>query len=117
MDTEQHVELIDIATIVAEVPEGEWVNRPLADVDGAGLRLGVIEGEYHWHVHKDSDELFMTLDGVLEVEVRVDSGEFSYVVGRHQMCIVPAGIEHRTCAGERTVILMVERAGLRPEGD
>jgi mannose-6-phosphate isomerase-like protein (cupin superfamily) len=117
MDTEQHVSLIDIPTIVAEVPEGEWVNRALTEIDGAGVRLGVIEGEYHWHVHQDSDELFMTLDGVLEVEVRVAEGEFSYVLGRHQMCVVPAGVEHRTCANERTTILMIERAGVRPEGD
>lgn len=111
------VTLIDIPAHVAEVPEGEWVNRVLAQFDGTAVRLGVIEGEYHWHVHRDSAEFFMTIEGCMEVEVRVDGEEYSYVLGPQQACVVPAGVEHRTCAGGRTTILMVERATLTPEGD
>jgi len=59
--------LIDIA---AEAARHEpWVNRTLTSVNDAVIRLGVIEGDFHWHEHDDEDEFFLVLEGELVIEI------------------------------------------------
>jgi len=109
--------LIDLSELVRQVPKGQWLNAELTHVNEAVVRLGVIEGEYHWHVHDDSDEFFMTLSGELVIDMRTTEGLESVVLGPHQGYTVPNGVEHRTRASERTAILMVERESVVPQGD
>ena len=91
-----------------------WFNETLTTVDEAVVRLGVIEGDFHWHKHDDTDEFFLVLDGQLLIDL--PDGD-TVTLERHQGFTVPKGIEHRTRAPHRTAILMVERAGVSPTGD
>jgi mannose-6-phosphate isomerase-like protein (cupin superfamily) len=108
-----HLEPIDIdAEAAAHVP---WFNETLTTVNDAVVRLGVIEGDFHWHKHDDQDEFFLVLDGELLIDLQ--EGERTVTLGRHQAFAVPRGAVHRTRAPRRTTILMVESAGVVPTGD
>jgi mannose-6-phosphate isomerase-like protein (cupin superfamily) len=110
-------ELIDVPGIVAQSPLGEWRNLVLTTVNDSVVRLGVIEGEYHWHLHEREDEFFMTLEGVLELDLRdADGTERSVTLFPLEAFTVPRGVVHRTRAEERTTILMVEQATVAPAG-
>jgi mannose-6-phosphate isomerase-like protein (cupin superfamily) len=106
------LEVIDVA---AEAAAHEpWFNQTLASVNDAVVRLGVIEGDFHWHKHDDQDELLLVLEGRLLIDVE---GRDSVTLGPHQAYTVPRGVMHCTHAPERTAILMVEAAGVVPTGD
>jgi mannose-6-phosphate isomerase-like protein (cupin superfamily) len=104
--------LIDLpAEIAAHEP---WFNQTLTTVNEAVVRLGILEGDFHWHKHDDEDEFFLVLDGRLLIDLR---DRDTITLDRHQGYTVPRGIEHRTRAPERTAVLMVEAAGVVPTGD
>ena len=107
-----HMELIDIPVEAAEHEPG--FNETLASVNDAVVRLGVIDGDFHWHKHDDQDEFFLVLDGELLIDF---DGATTITLGPHQACSVPRGVVHRTRAPRRTTILMVEAAGVVPTGD
>jgi len=107
-----HLELIDIpAEAAAHEP---WFNETLTSVNDAVVRLGVIDGDFHWHKHNEQDEFFLVLDGELLIDIE-DADTIT--LGQHQGCSVPKGVVHRTRAPRRTTILMVEAAGVVPVGD
>jgi mannose-6-phosphate isomerase-like protein (cupin superfamily) len=107
-----HLELIDVpAEAAAHQP---WFNETLASVNDAVIRLGVVEGDFHWHKHDDQDEFFLVLDGELLVDIE---GADTITLTQHQACSVPKGVVHRTRATRRTTIVMVEAAGVMPVGD
>ncbi|HEV3002534.1 MAG TPA: cupin domain-containing protein [Solirubrobacteraceae bacterium] len=104
--------LIDVASEAAA--HEPWFNQTLTSVNDAVVRLGVVEGEFHWHKHEDEDEFFLVLEGRLLIDVE---GRGTVTLAPHQGYTVPRGVVHRTRAPERTAILMVEPAGVRPTGD
>lgn len=107
-----HLSLIDIpAEAAAHEP---WFNQTLTSVNDAVVRLGVIEGDFHWHKHDDQDEFFLVLEGQLLIDVE---GQGTVTLHEHQGYTVPRTVMHRTRAPGRTVILMVEAAGVQPTGD
>jgi mannose-6-phosphate isomerase-like protein (cupin superfamily) len=91
-----------------------WFNRTLTQVNDAVVRLGVIEGDFHWHKHDDEDEFFFVVEGELLIDVE---DRETVALGPHQGYTVPRGVVHRTRAPGRTAILMVEPAGVVPTGD
>jgi mannose-6-phosphate isomerase-like protein (cupin superfamily) len=91
----------------------KWYNQTLCRVNDSVLRLGVMQGEYHWHKHDDDDEVFFVLSGRFCVDLEGRSVE----LGPWQGFVVPKGIVHRTRAPERAVILMIETASIVPTGD
>ena len=104
--------LIDIPSeIAAHEP---WFNQTLTTVNDAVVRLGVIEGEFHWHKHDDQDEFFLVLDGELQIDL---ADGRTVTLGPHHAFTVPRAVVHRTRAAHRTAILMVEAAGVVPTGD
>ena len=110
---------IALAPIVASVTH-PWFNQTLCRVNDSVVRLGVMQGEYHWHKHDGDDEFFFTLEGlfVIDLEPAAD-GEPGRVVELRpgEGFTVPKGVVHRTRAPERAVILMVETAAIVPTGD
>ena len=90
-----------------------WYNQTLCQVNGSVVRLGVFQGEYHWHKHEEDDEFFYVIEGLLliDLEGRVVS------LDPRQGFVVPKGVMHRTRAPQRTVALMVENAGIIPTGN
>jgi len=91
-----------------------WFNQTLTSVNDAVVRLGVIEGDFHWHSHEVEDEFFLVLEGELVIEIE---GRETVRLGPQQGFTMPRGVAHRTSAPVRTVILMVEPAGVVPTGD
>jgi len=107
----QPLELID-EKAVADACQYQWYNQTLCQVNGSVVRLGVVQGEYHWHKHDEDDEFFYVVEGRL----LVDLTERTVELGPRQGFVVPEGVVHRTRAAERTVMLMVENAGIVPTG-
>jgi mannose-6-phosphate isomerase-like protein (cupin superfamily) len=94
----------------AHVP---WFNQTLCQVNAAVVRVGVIQGEYHWHKHDNEDEFFYVVEGQLTIDLE----DRTVGLDPRQGFVVPKGVMHRTRSLERTVILMVESAGIVPTGD
>lgn len=90
-----------------------WFNQTLCQVNSSVVRVGVIQGEYHWHKHDDDDEFFYVVEGRLVIDLE---GRIVELQPR-QAFVVPKGVLHRTRSQERTVILMVENVGIVPTGD
>jgi mannose-6-phosphate isomerase-like protein (cupin superfamily) len=107
----QPLQHIDVGALAAA--QTPWWNRTLCAVNDAVVRLAVIEGEFHWHKHDEEDEFFYVVSGHLDVDLE------GRTVGLEpdQGFTVPRGVMHRTRAPSRTVILMVEKAGVVPTGD
>lgn len=104
-------EHFDIAAVGAA--QAPWWNRTLCAVNDTWVRLGVLEGDFHWHKHNDTDEFFMVMEGQLDIEL--EDRMVSLKSG--QAFTVPKGVMHLPHARGRTVVLMVERAGVVPTGD
>lgn len=81
------------------------------------VRLGIVEGEFHWHKHDGEDEFFFVLDGHFENDLGMDGNRRTIHLQPRQGFTVPRGVLHRTRAPERTVLLMIEGAGVVPTGD
>ena len=108
----QPLELIDEKAL-SDACEYKWYNQTLCKVNDAVVRLGVVEGEYHWHKHDQDDEFFYVVEGQLLIDLEGRTVELS----PRQGFVVPQGVMHRTRAPRRTVILMVENAGVIPTGN
>ena len=106
------LEVIDVNSLAANPPHN-WYNQTLCAVNDSVVRLGVVEGEYHWHKHDHDDEFFYVVEGKLLIDLEGRSVELS----SGQAFVVPKGVLHRTRALQRTIILMVESAGIIPTGD
>jgi mannose-6-phosphate isomerase-like protein (cupin superfamily) len=106
------LEVVDVGKLADERTE-KWWNQTLCQVNDAVVRLGVVQGEYHWHEHKELDEFFYVVDGRLLIDLENRTVDLS----PRQGFVVPRGVQHRTRAAERTIILMVERADIIPTGD
>ena len=104
--------VIDVPSLVRAVTD-RWYNQTLCKVNDSVVRLGVIQGEYHWHKHENDDEFFLVLDGhfIIDLEGR------SIDLQPREGFVVPKGVLHRTRAPDRAVILMVETAAIVPTGD
>jgi mannose-6-phosphate isomerase-like protein (cupin superfamily) len=106
------LEVIDEKAI-ADACGYKWFNQTLCQVNGSVVRMGVIEGEYHWHKHDGDDEFFYVVQGKLLIDLEGRTVELA----PRQGLVVPRGVLHRTRAPQRTVILMVENAGIIPTGN
>ncbi len=106
------LQVVDVPSLVAACSD-RWYNQTLCQVDGSVVRLGVMQGEYHWHKHDNDDEFFFVLEGRFIIDLEERSVELT----KQQGFVVPKGIVHRTRAPERAIILMVETATIIPTGD
>jgi mannose-6-phosphate isomerase-like protein (cupin superfamily) len=109
------LEVVDVQALV-DANTHPWYNQTLCKVNDSVVRLGVIQGEYHWHKHDDEDEFFYVVEGRLLIDLE-DPDRPTVTLTPRQGFVVPKGVVHRTRAPERTVILMVEGAGIIPTGD
>ncbi len=104
--------VIDIPKEVAE--HAPWFNQTLTQVNDAVVRLGILQGEYHWHKHDVEDECFIVLEGELLLDIE---GQETVTLSKHLGYTVPRGVVHRTRAIDKTIVLMIEKAGVTPTGD
>ncbi len=106
------LELVDVPALVAACRD-RWYNQTLCKVNDSVVRLGVMQGEYHWHKHDSDDEFFFVLEGTFFVDLEDRVIELKPWEG----FTVPKGVVHRTRAPQRAEILMVENVGIVPTGD
>jgi mannose-6-phosphate isomerase-like protein (cupin superfamily) len=107
-----HLDVIDIPSIVKECTE-KWFNQTLTKVNDSVVRIGIVESEFHWHVHDNDDEFFFVLDGKLFIDLQDKTIE----LGPNQGTTITKGIMHRPRAPQKTVMLMVETSDIKPTGD
>jgi mannose-6-phosphate isomerase-like protein (cupin superfamily) len=106
------LKLIDVSSLAKAVTD-QWYNQTLCKVNDSVVRLGVMQGEYHWHKHDNDDEFFYVLSGKFIIDLEGRSVELL----PNQGFVVPKGTMHCTRAPEKSVILMVETATVVPTGD
>lgn len=107
-----HLEVIDIPEIVAACKE-KWQNYSLTEVNDSVVRIGVVEGEFHWHKHDNDDEFFYVVSGRLFIDLEDRTIE----LGPNQGATITKGVMHRPRAPHRTVMLMVETNNIKPTGN
>jgi len=106
------LQLVNVPALVKACTE-KWYNQTLCKLNDSVVRLGVMQGEYHWHKHDNDDEFFFVLEGhfIIDLEDR------SVDLQPQQGFVVPKGVKHRTRAPDRAVILMVATLAIVPTGD
>lgn len=107
-----HLAKIDVNKIVDECTD-KWWNQTLTKVNDSVVRLGIVEGEYHWHKHDNDDEFFYCLSG----QFLIDLEDQTIELNPNQGVTIPKGVMHRPRAPQKTVILMVETSEIQPTGD
>jgi mannose-6-phosphate isomerase-like protein (cupin superfamily) len=105
-------ETIDVLALAGTVTH-PWFNQTLCKVNDSVVRVGVVKGEYHWHKHDTEDEFFYVVEGLFLIDLE----DRTVALKEGQGVVIPKGVRHRPRAPERTIILMVEGAGIVPTGD
>jgi mannose-6-phosphate isomerase-like protein (cupin superfamily) len=107
-----HLERIDVPQMVKECTD-KWFNQTLTQVNESVVRLGIVEGEYHWHKHDNDDEFFFVVEGQLLIDLEDQTIELNPGQG----VTITKGVMHRPRAPKKTVMLMVETSAIQPTGD
>ena len=116
------LELIDEKQTADDAPH-PWYKETLCNVNDSVVRLGVVEGSYHWHQHEQEDEFFYVVEGLLHIDL-IDADDSASTEDHprtislrpRQGVVIPKGVRHRPRALERSVMLMVETNTIRPTG-
>jgi mannose-6-phosphate isomerase-like protein (cupin superfamily) len=108
----KHFDRIDILAIVEECKD-KWFNQTLTEVNDSVIRIGIVEGEYHWHKHDHDDEFFFVIEGQLLIDLEDKTIELN----PNQGVTISRGVLHRPRAPHKTVMLMVETSSIQPTGN
>jgi mannose-6-phosphate isomerase-like protein (cupin superfamily) len=108
----EHLELINVPKMIEECKD-KWFNQTLTKVNDSVVRIGIVEGEYHWHKHDNDDEFFFVLEG----QLLIDLEDRTIELNPNQGVTITKGVMHRPRAPKKTVMLMVETSEIQPTGD
>jgi mannose-6-phosphate isomerase-like protein (cupin superfamily) len=89
----------------------QWSPKVVARLNDYEIKLVKLKGEFVWHEHTDTDELFLVLEGRLTIQLR-DPDERAVVLGAGQLYVVPRGIEHCPVADGDVAVMLIEPAGV-----
>lgn len=109
----EHLQKIDIPQLVQNCKD-KWFNQTLTKVNDSVVRLGIVEGQYHWHKHDNDDEFFFIIEGQLLIEIENNE---TIELNPGQCVTISKGIMHRPIANKKTIMLMVETSVIQPTGD
>lgn len=90
-----------------------WAPRVIAELNNYQFKLVRVQGEFVWHEHQETDEVFIVLDGTLDIEFR--DGVVTLCAG--EMYVVPRGVEHKPSATHECKVMLVEPAGVINTGE
>ena len=109
---------VSIPAALAQIHE-RWQPHRLVSVNDHDVKIAKISGEFIWHAHPDSDELFVVISGELTIRLRDRDDDREVVLRPLETFVVPRGVEHcpTTPDGVETVIVMVEKQGTVNTGD
>lgn len=91
----------------------QWTPKVVAGLNGNLFKLAKIEGEFVWHKHDDTDELFLVIHGEFEMQFR----DRNVLLREGEMIVIPKGVEHRPCAKAECHVLLAELAGTVNTGE
>lgn len=111
-----HAKAVDLAEKLEQFNE-HWAPRTVATFNGHDVMVVKVQGEFPWHVHLDTDDFFLVLDGAIEIDLRDGSGERHVKLGPGQLFVVPRGVEHRPRARSEAHLLLMELTGTPNSGD
>ena len=94
-----------------------WSPRIVANINDYDVRLARFSGEHVWHVHENTDEFFLVLDGEIRIGLREPAGERVVTLSRGSVFVVPRGPFHQPSSKEGAAVLLVEPAGTLSVGD
>jgi mannose-6-phosphate isomerase-like protein (cupin superfamily) len=107
---------IDLHTALAGF-DARWSPRIVTTVNDYDIRIAKAAGEHVWHVHEQTDEFFMVLDGELDIALREADGERVVTLSRGSVFVVPRGTFHKPSSKNGASILVVEPSGTLSVGD
>ncbi|MCD7440361.1 MULTISPECIES: cupin domain-containing protein [Streptomyces] len=107
---------ISLSAALASFSE-QWSPRIVTTVNDYDVRVTHVEGEHLWHVHDDTDEFFLVLEGELRISLREPAGERTVTLPKGSVFTVPRGVEHKPYAPVPTDILLLEPTGTSTVGD
>ena len=103
---------IDLAEKLSTFSE-HWSPRTVTQFNNCDVMVVKVKGEFVWHKHDDTDDFFLVLKGVLDIQLR----DRTITLGPGQMYIVPKVVEHRPVAREEVHLLLIEPTGTPNTGD
>jgi mannose-6-phosphate isomerase-like protein (cupin superfamily) len=90
-----------------------WSPRTVAQLNSYDVMVVKVRDAFVWHKHDDTDDFFLVLKGILDIELR----DRTVTLGPGEMFIVPKGVEHRPVAREEVHLLLIEPTGTPNTGD
>lgn len=90
-----------------------WSPKIIAQMNDYHIKVAKVQGEFVWHSHPETDEVFLVVQGRLEIHFR----DGAVTLREGEMYVVPKGVEHKPVAEEECHILLVEPAGTVNTGD
>lgn len=105
---------IDLESKIKEINGRAWFPVEVAKVNDQVVRLALMEGEYHWHEHKNEDELFYVIKGNLTIQIK---GSTDIKLATGELAVVPRGVQHCPKAEKDTYVLMFEPDKLQSKGN
>lgn len=107
---------LNVNSVLASFEE-VWSPRLLARINNHDIKLAKVQGNYVWHSHPDTDELFMVLDGAVEILLREGGVESVVRLGPHDVFVVPRSTEHCPVSAAGATLMLIELAGTLSTGD
>jgi len=105
-------EVINLENKLSKFTE-HWSPRVIAEMNDYQFKLVKVEGEFVWHDHPDTDEVFIVIEGSLNIEFR----DRTITLASGEMCVIPKGTEHKPAANAECKIMIVEPKGVVNTGD
>ena len=106
------IDVVNITQKFSLISE-QWDPKIIAQLNDYQVKIAKIQGEFVWHSHPETDEIFLVVDGKLTIHLR----EEDLYLESGEMCVIPRGVEHKPAAEEECQILMMEPAGTLNTGD
>jgi len=111
--------MTDVRNLLAafDAIDGHWQPYRVTRLNDQDVKVVTVLGEFVWHAHPDTDELFLVLAGELTIDLREDGVDRVVVLRPHDVFVVPRGVEHRPRADVETSAVLIERRGTVNTGD
>lgn len=90
-----------------------WSPKIVGNYNGNDIMVVKVQGEFVWHSHADTDDLFLVLKGEIDIELR----DQTITLGEGEMFVVPAGVEHRPVAKHEAHLMLIEPSGTPNTGN
>jgi len=108
------IPIINLEDKIKEIGGKSWSPVEVARINDQVIRMALLEGEYHWHRHKNEDELFYVVKGKIVIQLR---GQADITLSKGQMAVVPKGVVHCPKSLQPSYVLMFEPFALKSKGD